>query len=94
MDAEMLFKIFEGSGAIVVLVVAVIYLLMRRRTQRNGGGYVTAKDIEEAVQTSSKLSDVRHQEVLEAFKAMGEQARLDRQNLYEHASDHAIHGGP
>ncbi len=61
--------------------MGMFYLLLRRRRERNGDGHVTRAQ-----------SGAQHQEVLLAIKALRDQAVIDQQNLFQHVSNHSIHG--
>ena len=95
METEVLLKLVEGSSAITLLAIGILYLLIKRRSKRNGDGHMTRREFENTVLESRRLSDAKHMEVIETLKVISKQAASDRQNLYDHASDHSIHqGGP
>ena len=92
MDTEVLLKIVEGSSAITLLTIGIFYLISQRRRRHTGNGYVTQLEFENTVVESRRLNDQKHKEILDTVTAYSTQANLDRQNLYDHASDHTIHG--
>jgi len=91
-ETEVILKIIEGSSAITLLAIGVLYLLMRRRDKSNGSSFVTQKEFESTVRESRRLSEDRHTDVINALNDFADQCKEDRKNLYNHVSNHNIHG--
>lgn len=93
METELLKLILESASGTTILALGVWYIITRMRNGRGDtNGYVTKGVFYETVETSRKDANTRQEKVLEAIGDLGkevkEAAEVDRQNLFDHVSNH------